>query len=172
MLLDSKYENFINKKRKNTEIIEINSFWEIIKIKNELKDLLEFYSEAEIHFFNKVINWIYLKNDKIYLFKDKNTWKEIWFIFLKDTDKKKKIRTIYIKKDFRNKWYLLLFMKIAIEKLWTNYPNYTVPEELFWIYKKIINIFWHKVVDIIEWLYRKWKKEYIINWKMIEKENF
>ena len=127
---------------------------------------MQYYPNVTEHFFNKVIVWILQFKDNAYIIIDKETKNEIWFIILKNHWWENKIRTIHIKEEYRNRWYWLLLMKIAIDKIWNNFPHYTVPEELWPIYSKIVKMFWHKVSEVIEWLYRKWKKEYIINWKL------
>ena len=165
-----KYEKYLEKKEKNINIKEINNLWWIINIKQQLSNILQYYPDTIDHYFNRTVKWILLWNDKIYIIEDKKNWNEIWFIILKNTEYEKKIRTIYINEQYRNKWNWILFMKIAIDKLWISKPHYTVPEELWPIYSKIVKKFWHKVSEIIEWLYRKWKKEYIINWKLKRKE--
>ena len=168
--MNNKFDRYLNKKIKNLNLKEIKTLWEIIKIKKELSNIMQYYPNNINHFFNKVLVWINFYWDKIISITKKNTNEEIWFIILKNHWNEKKIRTIYIKEKFRNKGYWVLFMKIAINLLWKKYPHYTVPEELWWIYSKIVKKFWHNVSNVIEWLYRKWKKEYIINWKLKEKE--
>jgi len=163
---NKKYTEKINKIKENTIIHETKSLWKIVSIKKELfNNIVFFYPDVISHFFDKVLVWVNQFNDKIYIFVDKKNNQEIWFLILKNHWNEKKIRNIYIKEQYRNRWYLILFMKIVIEKLWTKFPYYTVPEELWPIYSKLVNLYWHKVSDIINWLYRKWKKEYIINWK-------
>ena len=135
--------------------------------KNNKNNLVNYYPEIE-KWFNKIIKEINIDNKKreiflVITFKDKNI-KLIGLLILKNTKKEKKICTIHVLEEFRNKGIGKKLFEKSFEYLKTKSPIITISEEC---YKENIEFllkkYKFKMTNKIIGAYRDNKTEYFFN---------
>lgn len=144
------------------EFEEYKQLIQTIKLYPLLSELEQLYPDFRNWFFNKVIPSVVSNHSTIIVLKKNNII--VGLTILKTTHNEKKIRTLYILKDFQGQYglFIKLFEK-SMEVLNTFNPSYSVPEELIDIYTKIAKKYNHNLTQVIENKYRNGKKEYFFN---------
>ena len=152
--------------------------FEIIKLSEiyplELKDIFSnFIKEKELLYpnfkkwFNKVLieNYNFPNKREIFICinKEKLLIDICGIMILKNYKKEKKICTLYIEKNFRNKKIGSQMIKKSFEYLGTNKPLITVPEEEHLNFKPLLKKYNFIETKKIKNYYRKNKIEYFYN---------
>lgn len=86
-------------------------------------------------------------------------------VFLKNTPVEKKICTIYVSNNFRNKRIGTRLLEYSFDILQTSKPLITFSEEKLEYFEKIIKKYSWELVETRQDLYQKGKKEYFYNGK-------
>lgn len=152
--------------------------FEIIKLSEiyplELKDIFSnFIKEKELLYpnfkkwFNKVLieNYNFPNKREIFICinKEKLLINICGIMILKNYKKEKKICTLYIEKNFRNKKIGSQMIKKSFEYLGTNKPHITIPEEEYLNFKQLLDKYNFIETSKIKNFYRKNKIEYFYN---------
>lgn len=153
-------------------IFEIIKFSEIYPL--ELKDIFSnFIKEKELLYpnfkkwFNKVLieNYNFPNKREIFICinKEKLLINICGIMILKNYKEEKKICTLYIEKNFRNKKIGSQMIKKSFEYLGTNKPHITIPEEEYLNFKPLLDKYNFIETSKIKNYYRKNKIEYFYN---------
>ena len=152
--------------------------FEIIKLSEiyplELKNIFSnFIKEKELlypkfeEWFNKIIieNFNFPNKREIFICinKEKLLINICGIMILKNYKKEKKICTLYIEKNFRNKKIGSQMIKKSFEYLGTNKPHITIPEEEYLNFKPLLDKYNFIETSKIKNYYRKNKIEYFYN---------
>jgi len=131
-----------------------------IKISYILKEIQPFYYKNIIDwFFDKIFN----SSNVIYLIIENDIEIEAIAI-LKSTQIENKLRTLYVRKKYRNKNYGLKLIN-QVDKIFNSDYIFSYPEELKGFFNKIVEYKKYNITYIIQDYYRLGKKEYFVNYK-------
>lgn len=83
------------------------------------------------------------------------------FVLIKDSEKK--VCTIFVKSEYRNKGIADKLLSIAKEKLGTNYPKLTVGKKNYPMFKKLFDKHNFKITKEIEGYYKPEETEIFVN---------
>jgi hypothetical protein len=153
----------------NFEIIKLSEVYPL-----ELKNIFyNFIKEKKLlypkfeEWFNKILieNYNFPNKREIFICinKEKLLINICGIMILKNYKKEKKICTLYVLENFRNKKIGSQMIKKSFEYLRTNKPFITIPEEEYLNFKPLLNKFNFIETKRIKGYYRKDKIEYFYN---------
>lgn len=147
----------------------INSELKFFKISKEIylltKHLNEIYPGYKDWFYNKQIKGCLELNRNI-IFIINNEDNIIGISSLKKINNEKKICTLYVLEEYRNKGIKKLLLEKSFEYLETDKPLITINEDNLDKFKNTIEEYNWELVEIIDGIYKKSSREFCFNGKL------
>lgn len=128
-----------------------------------LSEAKKYYPAFDMWYFQKVIPEARLGKREI--LSEVRDGKIVAIAILKNTLQEKKICTLRVSEEFKNKGLGIRLFQRAFQVLQTDKPFLTVSEEKLPDFKKIFDYFQFEQTAVLENYYREGKKEYIFNGK-------
>ena len=143
---------------------EYKAVYDEIAIFHFLAEARQYYPSFDMWYFQKVIPEI--RSGKREILSEVRDGKIVAIAILKNTSQEKKICTVRVSEEFKNKGLGIRLFQKAFKILQTDKPFLTVSEEKLPDFQKIFDYFKFEQTAVLENYYREGKKEYIFNGKL------